>query len=180
MEKPANWNTPKVLQAFYLRITDECSYNPSMSPVHEGRRKRVLVSRLLAVLLLVVLTWAHPVEAAVLHYCSHAGRILEPGHDCCKPQALAACCTPHTNLPASRLNLVSAPCSECCEVFTIDQLDPAAALITSSAGELEYVLKDSRPESIDCRPESGFFAPAESARSPPGRTLYLLFCRFLR
>lgn len=174
------WNVPKVLQAYYLRIVDQCSYNSTMSVAHAGRRKRVLVSRLLAALLLAVLTWVHPVEAAVLHYCSHAGRILEPGHDCCKPQAVAACCPNHTNLPAGRLNLASAACSECCEVFTIDKLDPADALFASCSGDLEYALRSFQAEPAPCikRPDS--LVHFEIGHSPPGRFLYLIFCRFLR
>ena len=174
------WNVPKVLQAFYLRITDQCSYNSTMSVAHAGRRKRGLVSRLLAVLMLAVLTWAHPVEAVVLHYCSHAGLIVEPGHDCCKPRAPVACCTNYTNLPVGRLNLASAPCSECCEVFTVDQLDPEVALGASPAADLEYALRDFRSEAAACIKQSSFPAHFKLLHPPPRRTLYLLFCRLLR
>ena len=155
-----------------------------MSVTHSGRQKRVVFSRLLAVLMLVVLTWVHPVEAAVLHYCSHAcshaGQILEPGHDCCKPQGLVVCCTPHTNLSAGRLNLTSAPCSECCEIFTIDKLDPEDALGASPGADLEYSPRNSRSEAPACIKRPIFFAHSRFLHPPPGRTLYLLFCRILR
>ena len=169
-----------MLQAFCLRITYLCSYNSTMSVAHAGRRKRVLVSRLLAVLMLAVLTWAHPVEAVVLHYCSHAGLIVEPGHDCCKPRAPVACCTNYTNLPVGRLNLASAPCSECCEVFTVDQLDPEVALGASPAADLEYALRNFRSEAAACIKQSSFSADFKFLHPPPRRNLYLLFCRLLR
>ena len=151
-----------------------------MSVAHAVGQKRVLVSRLLAALMMAVLTWAHPVEAAVLHYCSHAGRVVDPVHDCCKPQAAVACCLSHTNLPATGLSLASAACSDCCEVFTIAELDPFDALFSSASGDFDFSPRSCRPETDDSLERSSSLTPLDLLPSPPGRSLYLLFCRILR
>ncbi len=147
-----------------------------------GRWFPVGVSRLVAFLLLVVLSWAHPAPAAVLHYCSQAGRLIEPGHDCCKLKATAPCCAGGKEHSAGGVSINAASCVDCCELFTLDEIDLADALVSSSTREVETVLRNSSTEPI-WNASSGQGSDSSLALQPqsppPGRVIYLLACRFL-
>ena len=170
------------LQAFYLRIVDGCSYNPRMSGPQTGRCSPAVLTRVIAVLLLAALAWSHPVQASVLRFCSHAGGLVEPGRDCCKPEAAASCCVGGKEHSAGGVSIGSASCSDCCELFTLEEIDPAEALGSSSNGEIETALRNSSAEpawnaSPGPGPDSSLALEPQSRL--PGRGIYLLTCRFL-
>ena len=167
---------------FYLRIVDGCSYNPCMRGFQTGRCSPAVLNRALAVLLLAALTWAHPVQASVLRYCSHTGGLVDPGHDCCKLKATAPCCGGGKEHSAGGVSINSASCVDCCELFTLEEIDLADALVSSSTREVETVLRNSSTEptwnaSPGQGPDSSLALQPQSP--PPGRVIYLLACRFL-
>lgn len=147
-----------------------------------GRWSPAVFNRGLAVLLLAVLSWAHPVQASVLRYCSHEGGFVAPGHDCCKSQATASCCGEGTEYPQGTVSIGSPSCVDCCEMFTLREIDLSDALTTSSATDVETALRELSAGPVEILTRtlgSASFPFIEASNSTAGRPLYLLTCRFL-
>ena len=157
-----------------------------------GRKTTAAAYRLVALFLVLALVVSHPVPARDLHYCSSVGKLMDLGRSCsgqvesCCLVKLSGCCRDSIGSSGKSFSgaaIESPGCSDCCQEFSLAEMEPPVATYKSAVEDFQAVLR----ELASCAGVCLFSAvPAPfSSRSigpadlPSGLPIYLLSCRFL-
>ena len=157
-----------------------------------SRKSFAAAYRLVAVFLVLALVVSHPVPARDLHYCSFAGKLMDPGRDCsaqgesCCSVERPECCrgsVPSFGNPLSGPAIASPGCSDCCIEYSLAKMDPPVATFKSAVEGVQPAPQEVAMEAC-FYPVSAAHALSVSRRVgptelPPGLPIYLASCRFL-
>ena len=168
-------------------------YNSGMKRSSSDRKTFQAASRQVALLLVTALILSHPVPARDLHYCSFAGKLMDPGRDCsaqvesCCSVERPECCrgsVPSFGNPLSGTAIASPGCSDCCREYSLAKMDPPVATFKSAVEGVQTAPREAVREA-GFYPVSAVHELSVSRRvgptelPPPGLPIYLASCRFL-